>query len=103
LLKTFWTGETGWRDQQLADGTVVWTAPTGQAYTTQPGSALLFPTLCTPTAPTPPQPATKTDTDRGVKMPKRRRTRAQDRARRIEQERRLNDDFVAERNRPPPF
>ncbi|MBB2774689.1 UNVERIFIED_ORG: hypothetical protein GGE11_005646, partial [Mycolicibacterium obuense] len=34
---------------------------------------------------------------------KRRRTRAQNRARRIQEERRLNDDLVAERNKPPPF
>jgi hypothetical protein len=36
-------------------------------------------------------------------MPKRRRTRAQDRASRIQAERKLNDDLVAERNKPPPF
>jgi hypothetical protein len=36
-------------------------------------------------------------------MPKRRRTRAQNRARYIERERRRNDDLVAERNKPPPF
>ncbi len=33
------------------DGTVVWTSPHGQTYTTHPGSRLLFPTLCKPTAP----------------------------------------------------
>ena len=103
LLKTFWTGENGWRDEQFADGTIVWTAPSGQTYTTHPGSALLFPTLCTPTAPAPIQPTIDTTTDRGLKMPKRRRTRAQNRARRIQEERRLNDDLVAERNKPPPF
>ena len=36
-------------------------------------------------------------------MPKRRRTRAQHLARRIQAERKLNDDHVAERNKPPPF
>jgi hypothetical protein len=36
-------------------------------------------------------------------MPRRRRTRAADRARRINEERALNDAYVAERNRPPPF
>jgi len=36
-------------------------------------------------------------------MPRRQRTRAQDRAARIEAERRLNDALVAERNIPPPF
>ncbi|KUI30609.1 hypothetical protein AU196_13910 [Mycobacterium sp. IS-1742] len=103
LLKTFWVGENGWRDQQFADGTIVWTSPTGQTYTTQPGSALLFPTLCAPTAPAPPRHAEATDTDRGLMMPKRRRTRAQDRARRIDEERRLNDNLVTERTKPPPF
>jgi len=39
-LKTF---HTGWRDRQLADGTVVWTSPTGQTYRTSPAGADLFP------------------------------------------------------------
>ncbi len=103
LLITFWTGQTGWRDRQLPDGTVIWTAPSGQTYTTRPGSALLFPTLCTPTAEAPRRPVETKDTNRGLKMPKRRRTRAQDRASRIQAERKLNDDLVAERNKPPPF
>ena len=47
LLKTFW----GWLARQLPDGTIIWTAPSGQTYTTYPGSRLLFPTLCKPTAP----------------------------------------------------
>jgi hypothetical protein len=46
LVKTFW----GWRDQQLPDGTVILTSPSGQTYVTTPGSALLFPSLCLPTA-----------------------------------------------------
>jgi hypothetical protein len=37
-LKTF----GGWRDEQLADGTVVWTSPTGRTYRTCPGGADLF-------------------------------------------------------------
>jgi hypothetical protein len=36
-------------------------------------------------------------------MPKRRHTRAQATAKAIAAERRLNDDHVAERNKPPPF
>jgi hypothetical protein len=36
-------------------------------------------------------------------MPRRRTTRAQNRAKRIEAERKLNDEYVAERNKPPPF
>jgi hypothetical protein len=104
LLKTFWTGINGWRDQQEPDGNIVWTAPTGQSYTTRPGSCLLFPSLCLPTselrtAPTVERPPG----DRGIMMPRRRRTRKQDRAYRIDAERALNDAHVAERNKPPPF
>ena len=78
---------------------------TGHTYTTRPGSALLFPTLCRPTgALSLPAPDTSVDSgDRGVMMPKRQRTRVQDRAYRIAAERRLNDAHVAERNKPPPF
>ncbi|WP_226863523.1 HNH endonuclease signature motif containing protein [Mycolicibacterium baixiangningiae] len=103
LLKTFWAGIGGWHDEQLPDGTVIWTSPSGQTYTTQPGSALLFPTLCIPTAPAPATTATKRTANSGLKMPRRSRSRAKDRAYRIEIERRLNDDLVAERNEPPPF
>jgi hypothetical protein len=104
LLKTFWTGSSGWRDRQLSDGTVVWTSPTGHTYTTRPGSRLLFPSLCLPTnelpsAPWPNLPAG----DRGVMMPLRRRTREQDRASRINAERAQNAPNIAERNQPPPF
>jgi hypothetical protein len=105
LLKTFWCGRGGWRDRQQADGTVIWTSPTGHTYTTKPGSALLFPTLCLPTGDLwPPEHDPVVEPDgRAVMMPRRRRTRAENLARRIEAERRLNDDLVAERNRPPPF
>ena len=96
----------GWREQQLPDGTLILTSPTGHTYTTKPGSALLFPTLCQPTGTlwhphTNPQSASRGD--RGLMMPKRRRTRAENLARRIQAERKLNDDYVAERNKPPPF
>jgi len=103
LLKTYWPG---WTDQQLPDGTIIWTAPTGHTYTTRPGSMLLFPTLCTPTtpAPPPPDPASPPASEhRGTMMPKRRRTRAHNRAARIHAERRLNNAFVEHRNKPPPF
>jgi hypothetical protein len=40
---------------------------------------------------------------RGAMMHKRKHTRAQNRRRSIDAERRLNDDHVAERNKPPPF
>jgi hypothetical protein len=104
LLKTFWAGAGGWHDEQRPDGTIIWTSPAGQTYLTQPGSAVLFPRLCAPTATAPIDPiADGTSADRGVMMPRRRRTRAQDRHYRIEVERRRNDEFVAERNKPPPF
>jgi hypothetical protein len=44
-LKTF---VTGWRDEQLPDGTVVWTSPAGRVYRTLPGSADLFTTASKP-------------------------------------------------------
>jgi hypothetical protein len=75
----------GWLARQLPDATIIWTAPSGPTYTTHPGSRLLFPTLCRPTAP-----VNTTDNvasvqpHRGVMMPRRNTTRAQDRAKRIE-------------------
>ncbi|MCV7198571.1 HNH endonuclease signature motif containing protein [Mycobacterium angelicum] len=89
LVKTFW----GWTEQQLPDATLILTSPTGHTYVSTPGSALLFPSLCAPTAE-----ITLPDTDpttgycpeRAAMMPQRRRTRAQDRAYRIATERRHN-------------
>ncbi len=105
LLKTFWTGPDGWRDRQYPDGTVIWTSPTGHTYTTHPGSRMLFPDLCKPTATLwdKDPPAPDTTPGREAMMPKRRRTRAQNRARAIAAERKLNDEHVAEQNKPPPF
>jgi Domain of unknown function (DUF222) len=101
LLKTFWTG---WSDEQWPDGTIVWTAPSGQTYTTRPGSRLLFPRMCLPTGELPTAPTDDRPLgDRGIMMPRRRRTRQQDRAYRIDAERALNAAHVAERNKPPPF
>ena len=106
LLKTFWGGPGGWRDRQLPDGTVIWTAPGGQTYTTHPGSRLLFPSLCEPTAPVT---ATEVPTAHttGLTMPRRKSTRTQARQQRINDERRLNEldppTEWARRNEPPPF
>ena len=89
LLKTFW----GWCDQQLPDGTVIWKLPDGHTYVTTPGSALLFPSLCTPTGEVPaPGPARHADRcdDKTAMMPLRTRTRTQNRAQRIVAERRHN-------------
>jgi Domain of unknown function (DUF222) len=44
-LKTFHGGPSGWRDEQLADGTIVWTSPTGREYRTTPSGFDLFPQL----------------------------------------------------------
>ncbi|MFB1295419.1 DUF222 domain-containing protein [Mycobacterium sp. pW049] len=110
LLKTFWGGPTGWRDRQHPDGSVVWTAPTGHTYTTRPGSRLLFPMLCAPTATLwngdPPQAPPKEKGD--AKMPRRRRTRAQSRAAYIAAERRRNREAReaggdTARGNDPPF
>jgi hypothetical protein len=113
LLKTFW----GWRDRQLADGTVIWTLPSGQTYVTSPGSAILFPALTAPTGHLP-EPSPTPDGrcgDRTVMMPTRRRTRDQQRSQRITAERTLNrNDRLARRrvytyaraasdDEPPPF
>jgi Domain of unknown function (DUF222) len=89
LVKTFW----GWRDQQLPDGTIILTSPSGKTYVTTPGSALLFPSLCVPTGDLQaPQPGPLIDYcgDRTAMMPRRRRTRQQDHTNRIAAERRQN-------------
>jgi hypothetical protein len=89
LIKTFWN----WSDQQLADGTLIWTSPAGQTYVTTPGSALLFPSLSAPTPMTDPPVSISSPVqcaNRTAMMPKRRRTRAQNRAKYVAAERRLN-------------
>src|SRR5215218_3777411 len=50
LLKTFWNDVEGWRDRQVANGTIIWNSPTGHTYITYPARLHLFPTLCQPTA-----------------------------------------------------
>lgn len=114
LIKTFYTGPTGWTDEQRPDGTIVFTAPTGHVYTTEAHGSLLFAGLATPTAPlTRPDTVTAPPT-RTAMMPKRRTTRAQDRRKRITRERRQRLEINAERERqrqawlaatyePPPF
>jgi hypothetical protein len=89
LLKTF----CGWSDQQLPDGTIIWTSPGGQTYTTYPGSRLLFPTLCKPTAPVSAPAVVTVEPNRGLMMPRRKTTREEDRAKRIEAERARNQEI----------
>lgn len=89
LVKTFW----GWREQQLPDGTLILGSPAGRTYVTTPGSALLFPGLCASTGAIPAPEADPPVEDcerRSAMMPRRRRTRAQNRAHRIATERRQN-------------
>lgn len=88
LVKTFW----GWRDSQLPDGTVILASPSGHTYISTPGSALLFPSLCVPTGDLAPsqRPTDDRCAERTAMMPRRRRTRAQNRAARINTERNQN-------------
>ena len=112
LMKTFW----GWSEKQLPDGTLILTSPGGDTHVTTPGSALLFPSLChavggmpAPEAQTPPEDYCA---ERTAMMPKRRRTRTQDRTYRVAAERRANhrartahqttDYFAHADSRPPP-
>ena len=92
LMKTFCTGIGGWADQQYPDGTVVWTSPSGQHYTTQPGSRLFYPDcdVTTTALPPPTSDPPLSAGDRGLKMPRRQRTRAADQTARIKTERTLN-------------
>ena len=79
---------------------MIWLLPDGRTYVTTPGSALLFPTLCAPTGELPLFDIDGTQPrcgDRTAMMPKRRRTRAQNRARRINSERRHNHAARASR------
>jgi hypothetical protein len=115
LIKTFLTGVGGWTDQQLADGTIVLTAPTGHVYECTPHGAALFPTLAQPTGELDlaVQPNT-CDGDPLAKMPRRKQTREQERRDRINAERRERTELIAEEERqrqawlaanyqPPPF
>ena len=81
LLKTFWEG---WTEHQSPDGTLTITTPTGHTYTTTPFSTLLFPSWTTttdpPTRPEPTRPTPPPNPGRALKMPRRPRTRAQNRA-----------------------
>jgi hypothetical protein len=79
----------------LPDGTVILASPSGRTYVTTPGSELLFPSLCLSTGGVPApeaDPPPEYCGDRTAMMPRRRRTRAQNRAHRIATERRQNHD-----------
>ena len=116
LLKTFYTGFGGWADRQLPDGTVEWIAPTGHSYTTIPGGSVFFPVLAASTGElTIARGIEPPNITRGLMMPRRKRTRAEDRRYRIASERRINEERLAQerlsqqrrkhaaRYDPPPF
>src|SRR3954471_23624056 len=88
LMKTL----GGWHDIQLPDGTVIWLSPSGRKHITTPGSRLFFETWDTTTADLPPPSIVVPNTDdRGLMMPRRRRTRAAEYAAWIKAERARNE------------
>ncbi|MBU9763359.1 DUF222 domain-containing protein [Mycobacterium sp. TNTM28] len=113
LIKTF---VAGWTDRQLPDGTIKFTAPTGHTYHTTPHGAELFPTLAQPTGtPDIPENPKSDPSQRTTKMPRRSKTREQQRLERIEDERQersalntaleVEHDYqawIAEHYAPPP-
>ena len=112
MIKTF----GGWSDQQMPDGTIILTSPTGLVYRTEPHGAAMFPTLGRSTGELdlPENVPTSDERDRSVMMPKRRQTRDEDRRDRINAERRERTELIAEEERqrqawlaanyqPPPF
>jgi hypothetical protein len=102
LLKTFYGGPGGWSEQQLPDGTLILTSPGGRTHTTKPKGALFFPQLAVSTGELIlPRPASPPSPARGLCMPTRKRTRAEERASRIEWERGINAARYAAN--PPPF
>jgi hypothetical protein len=72
------------------------TTPTGHTYITKSGGNLLFPALAIPTgALALPTESVPPGENRGLMMPTRRQTRAQDRAARISWERGMNEARIA--------
>ena len=103
LLKTFWVGRGGWTDEQLGDGTVVWTSPSGLRHLAPPGSRIHFPDWDTATpVPDFTTPAVQRGPGRELRMPLRKRTRAQRRLDGIRAERERNRRLDAEIPRLPP-
>lgn len=101
LIKTFYTGPGGLTDVQLPDGTVNLTSPSGRTYSTTPGGSFFFPQLACPTETLVLPDCDPPRDSKTLMMPTRRRTRAADKAARIEWERGLNRARIAAD--PPPF
>ena len=99
----------------MPDGTVEFTSPCGRTYSTQPGGGQFFPILDTPTGEAEIRKrSAEPGPGRGVMMPRRKRTRAEELQDRISAERRINEARIAEEQRryeawpaatyePPPF
>jgi hypothetical protein len=101
LLKTFHCGPGGWTVTQLPEGTLVFTSPSGRVHPTEPLGAMLFQNLAMHTGSLELGDEPPPGLDRGLAMPKRKRTRTQDRAYRIQRERNINAARYAAN--PPPF
>ncbi|WP_197935777.1 hypothetical protein [Mycolicibacterium aichiense] len=69
---------------------MIWSLPGGQTYVTTPGSARLVPSLMIPTPAPSGRPEVESAGDRSVLMPRRKTTRAQNRAKYVASERRRN-------------
>jgi hypothetical protein len=112
LIKTF---HPGWTEQQLPDGTLILTTPTGHTYVSEAHGAAMFPTLAQSTGKPPiASNLNPPETDKSVMMPRRKQTREQDRRDRVNAERRERTELIAEAERqrqawlaanyqPPPF
>ena len=111
LIKTF---HSGWTEQQMPDGTIILTAPTGHTYLTEAHGAAMFATLAQSTGELPVPTLDEPSPYRTAMMPRRKQTREQDRRDRINQERRERTELIAEEERqrqawlaanyePPPF
>ncbi len=96
LVKTFRSGPNGWTVKARPDGATEWTSPTGHTYVSTPGAAILFPHWNIHTTVPPPRHISLIHDDRSsAMMPTRQRTRAQDRAHRINAERTRNATELA--------
>ncbi len=96
LVKTFRSGPNGWTVKARPDGATEWTSPTGHTYVSTPGAAILFPHWNIHTTVPPPRHISLIHDDHSsAKMPTRQRTRAQDRAHRINAERTRNATELA--------
>lgn len=96
MCKTFWAG---WCSRQFPDGTLEWTDPDGGTHITRPGSRVLFPELCVPTAEVEANGTPPPKRAAGLTMPRRERTRAEDRATRVDDERQSHIDWVEQYRR----